>query len=215
MATSKYFNYTNHKGTQRLIEDLVQEMIEQRGVDVKYIPRSILDKDPILNEVNHKFDDAIDLEVYIEEYIGANSMMWEKFGGLTMQDEVKFTISRRRFAAVIASSDANDQTPQEGDLIYLPLSAQIYKVNICNDDENFLQFGKYYTYEITCTLFEYGNEDLNTGYKEVDDIDRRLRALDDDEVDVGMDSLLETDNALDEIILDDIAPNKTSLDFGD
>ncbi|AIM51674.1 virus neck family protein, partial [Dickeya phage phiDP10.3] len=174
MATSKYFNATNHQGTQKLIEDLVQEMIQLRGIDVKYIPRSIVEKFPVTNDANHRFDQAFDIEVYMQDYQGFNTQMWEKFGGINLQDEVTFSISRRRFAEVIGNGVGIEQQPQDGDLIYLPLANKIFKVNNPNNDEDFMQFGKWYTFSLPCTLFQYGNENFDTGVPEIDDIDKRL-----------------------------------------
>lgn len=216
MATSKYFNYTGHNGTQKLIDDLVQEMIELRGIDVKYIPRSIVEKFPITNDANHRFDQAFDIEVYMQDYQGFNTQMWEKFGGISLQDEVTFTISRRRFSEVIANGVGLEQQPQEGDLIYLPLANKIFKVNNPNNDEDFMQFGKWYTFSLPCTLFQYGNENFDTGVPEIDDIDKRLSILDDEEEPpVYKDSSLQTDNAQADTLEKELATNKMKIDFGE
>lgn len=214
MATSKYFNYTNHKGTQRLINDLVIEMIQQRGIDVQYIPRNIISKDPILNEADHLFDEAKEIEAYVEDYTGHNDYMWEKFGGMTMQDEAMLVFSRSRWDSIFATAPGGrNQIPQEGDLIYFPMSQQMFKVNNVNDDDDFLQFGKYYTYRLKCELYTFNNEEFDTGNDEIDSIEDRLRDLDNDGV--FKDTLFETDNALAEEIQADLAPNKIKLDFGD
>lgn len=218
MPTSKYFNYINHGGTHKLIEDLVQEMIEQRGVDVRYVPRTIIDPTIILKQSNHEFKEAYDIEMYIEDYTGANSMLWEKFGGLTMQDEVEFKVSRRRWAEVIGNGKAVDQVPQEGDLIYLPVSGQLYQINKCNDDDDFYQFGQYYTYVLQCTLYHYGNEIINTGDGNIDDITLRLQQLEDVEADapVFKDRLRDSDNEMSDMFEKDISPTgSTKIDFGD
>ncbi|AIX13125.1 neck protein [Erwinia phage vB_EamM-Bue1] len=217
MATSKYFNYTNHVGTQKLIEDLVQEMIEQRGVDVRYIPRAIIDPTVIFKQANHSFSEAYDIEMYIAEYTGANSMLWEKFGGLTMQDEVQFQVSRRRWQQVIGNGSAVDQVPQEGDLIYLPISGQLYQVNKSNDDEDFYQFGKYYTFNLQCTLYHYGNEDINTGDGNIDDITLRLEQIDDPDAGeaVYKDNLRDSDNEFADMFEQKLAIDKSKIDFGD
>ncbi|QOI58348.1 putative neck protein [Salmonella phage pSal-SNUABM-02] len=216
MATSRYFNCTGHNGTQKLIDDLVQEMIELRGIDIKYIPRSIVEKFPITNDANHRFDQAFDIEAYMQDYQGFNTQMWEKFGGIQLQDEVTFSISRRRFAEVIGNGVGLEQQPQEGDLIYLPLANKIFKVNNPNNDEDFMQFGKWYTYSLPCTLFQYGNENFDTGVPEIDDIDKRLSILD-EEGDPGVykDSSLQTDNAQADVLEQDLALDKLKIDFGD
>ena len=215
MATSKYFNYNHHSGTQKLIDDLVVEMIQLRGIDIKYIPRSIVEKFPITNDANHRFDQAFDLEVYMQDYQGFNTQMWEKFGGIQLQDEVTFTIARRRFAEVVGNGVGLEQQPQEGDLIYLPTANKIFKVNNPNNDEDFMQFGKWYTFSLPCTLFQYGNENFDTGVDEIDDIDKRLAILDDDEPEVYKDASLQTDNSHADTLEKELAPSKMKIDFGD
>lgn len=213
MATSKYFNYANHAGTQKLIEDLVAEMIQQRGVDAKYMPRCIIDKNPILNESDHQFKEALDLEIYIEEIMGFNDLLWEKFGGLQMQDEVVFTLSQKRWREVIATSNARDQIPQEGDIIWLPVAGKAYKVNNINNDDDFLQYGKYYTYHLKCTLFQYGNEEIDTGDVLIDDIDTRLQKLEGE--DYYQDVLKENDNIFRDDLEEKLSNNGSKIDFGD
>ena len=44
MATNHYFNKFNSKAEQRLVQDLVDEAIKIHGVDMIYIPRSIINK---------------------------------------------------------------------------------------------------------------------------------------------------------------------------
>lgn len=217
MATSKYFNYSNHKGTQRLINDLVVEMIQQRGIDVEYIPRNIENKNPILNEADHVFNEALTIEGYLEEYAGVNSMMWEKFGGFIMETQVTMVFSRTRWDETFATAPGGrNQLPQEGDLIYFPLSNQFFKVNTQNDDEDFMQFGKYYTYRLLCTLYDYNNEEFSTGNDDIDDIENRLEQLDIESGDTAhKESMYETDNAFGPDLNKELAPNKTLLDFGD
>ena len=142
--------------------------------------------------------------------------MWEKFGGIQLQDEVTFSISRRRFAEVIGNGVGLEQQPQEGDLIYLPLANKIFKVNNPNNDEDFMQFGKWYTFSLPCTLFQYGNENFDTGVPEIDDIDKRLSILDEEnEPDVYKDSSMKTDNALADVLEHGLAVDKMKIDFGE
>ena len=47
MATNKYFQNVNHRGTQRLTEDLVVESIAMHGIDVYYLPKTLVNRDTL------------------------------------------------------------------------------------------------------------------------------------------------------------------------
>ncbi len=67
--------------------------------------------------------------------------------------------------------------PLEGDLIYIPFinngNGAIYEVKFVEHERVFYQHGKLYTYEMTCELFRYSSERLDTGNSDVDIIETR------------------------------------------
>jgi hypothetical protein len=48
--------------------------------------------------------------------------------------------------------------PQEGDLVWFPLSANLFEIKFVEHEDPFYQFGKLYTYKLTCELFQYSGE---------------------------------------------------------
>ena len=70
MATNLYFSQ-KVKSEQELYENIVIESLKMYGQDIYYMPRSIVAKDTIFNEdVVSKFDDAHQIEVYLENIDG-------------------------------------------------------------------------------------------------------------------------------------------------
>jgi hypothetical protein len=67
--------------------------------------------------------------------------------------------------------------PLEGDLIYIPFinngNGAIYEVKFVEHERVFYQHGKLYTYEMTCELFRYSSERIDTGNTAIDIIEDR------------------------------------------
>jgi hypothetical protein len=99
--------------------------------------------------------------------------------GLQIRDQVVFSIAQRTFNQEVAI--VTDQVrPNEGDLIYFPLNRKCFQIKFVNKFEMFYQFGALQTWELTCELFEYSNEQFNTGIAEIDSIQQKysLNVLD-------------------------------------
>ena len=58
--------------------------------------------------------------------------------------------------------------PKEGDLIYFPLGERLFEIKRVESEKPFYQLGKNYTYELSCELYEYENELIDTNIEEVD-----------------------------------------------
>ena len=65
--------------------------------------------------------------------------------------------------------------PLEGDLIFIPFinngNGAIYEVKFVEHERVFYQHGKLYTYEMTCELFRYSSERIDTGNTAIDIIE--------------------------------------------
>lgn len=65
--------------------------------------------------------------------------------------------------------------PLEGDLIFIPFinngNGALYEVKFVEHERIFYQHGKLYTYEMTCELFRYSSERINTGNSDIDSIE--------------------------------------------
>ena len=174
MATSVYFD----KGTnteQTLYEDLIIEQLKVFGHDVYYLPRTLVKEDTLFGEdVLSKFDDSYGIEMYMEEIegYGGEKELIAKFG-LEMRDEATFIVSRRRWEDII-SADSNlivSSRPNEGDLIYFPRVQKLFQIDFVDHDDPFYQVDNLPIYRLSCTLFEYSSEVLDTGIPEIDVIE--------------------------------------------
>ena len=70
----------------------------------------------------------------------------------------------------IKNDNGVEITPNEGDLVYFPLNRKCFQIKYVNQHEMFYPLGKLYTWELTCELFEYSGETLNTGIPDIDDL---------------------------------------------
>ena len=164
---------------QNLIQDIVNEHLTIHGVEVYYIPRKIVNRATILEEVtSSKFDDNFLLEAYVNTYegYGGQGEIMSKFG-VNIEDEMTITISRERYedfiAAFLSSYPTNvievSTRPREGDLIYFPLGGRLFEIKFVEHEDPFYQLGKNYVYQLKCELFEYEDEVLDTGIDEIDE----------------------------------------------
>lgn len=175
MARNVYISHGS-KSEQSLHDDLIIEAMKIYGHDVFYIPRKIAQINGILNEdVLSSFDNAFKLEMYIESFEGmqGDGKLFSKFG-FEIRDQLTFVVSNRRWNSLIGrfGYTQGGVRPREGDLLYLPLSKGLFEVRYVEDKKPFFQLGHVPTFKLTCELFEYSNQEIDTGVKEVDDVQR-------------------------------------------
>ena len=99
MTTNKYFRPFTYGRQQDLAEDLIVQAIKIYGLDVKYLPRTLRNVDPLLGEdPTSTFDDAIDIEVYVKNVQGfeGEGDFLSKFN-LQINDSITFTMARKRW----------------------------------------------------------------------------------------------------------------------
>ena len=160
------------KSEQNLYEDLIVESLQIYGQDIYYVPRTLVSRDNILGEdPASKFDDAYLMEAYLENidgFEGAGDLM-SKFG-LEIRDEATFVISRRVWERLVGkfSTNVSDPRPQEGDVIFLPMTNSFFEINFVEDDSPFYQLSNLPVYRMQCSLFEYADEDFDTGVEILD-----------------------------------------------
>ena len=171
MPTNVFFNHAVQT-EQHLYEDLVVEALRMYGHNVFYLPREIIEEDSILNEdVQSKFGDSYQVEMYIENtdgFEGEGDLM-SKFG-VQIRDQATFIMSLRTWERFISLDDnlATSFRPNEGDLIYFPLSGSMFEIKFVEHEDPFYQVGKLFVFKMTCELFEYSQEDFDTGIGDID-----------------------------------------------
>ena len=172
MATNVYFNNYTNTAEQNLIEDLVIESIRIYGHDIWYCPRTIVAKDDILNEDPlSTYNDSYQVEMYIKNVEGfeGEGDFLSKFN-IQIRDEITFTIARKVYQETIGDIE-NNERPLEGDLIFMPLTNKVYVIKFVEHEPVFYQMGSLQMFDVRCELFEYSNEDLNTGVPEIDNLE--------------------------------------------
>jgi hypothetical protein len=176
MPTNLYFNNVTSNTEQDLINDLTSEVIQIHGMDVFYIPRILVKEDLLLGEdVLAKFGSTgrvYEIEMYLKttEGFGGEGDLVSKFG-LDIRDEVVFTVHKDRFELA-----TDMEKPNEGDLIFLPISKGLFEVKFVEHEQPFYQAGKNYSFDVTCELFQYSEEQLETGITDIDNIEREQSA---------------------------------------
>lgn len=170
MATNPYFK--EYQGEIDLLNDLTIETIKTMGRDMIYLPREYFNRDPIFGEdPASKFREGYQIEMYIQniQSFGGAGYFINKFG-INIQDKLTLQVSRKRFEQEISTKSSEIKTPREGDLIYFPFNKSIFEINFVEDKLPFFQFGTLTTYTLTCELFTYSFEDIETEITDIDEI---------------------------------------------
>ena len=166
----KFFshNISSNTNEQGLIADLVRETIQISGMDVVYVKRTRENIDTLFGDSErNKFNSGYTVEMYLQdtEGFGGEGDLVTRFG-MEVRDECMLTVAVDRFQSIVGAA------PAIGDLIYLSLSNQIYQITWVEDQIPFFTVAKTYTYELTCQLFRYADEEFNTGITAIDALER-------------------------------------------
>ncbi len=171
MALNSFFTQGT-TGEQGLVQDLVDEQIKMFGKNVYYIPRTLVKEDSVFGEDTlSKFEGAFEVEVYLEDAGGfrGDGDIFSKFG-VRIQDQVTFILSRRRFTAAVDDNATLivEGRPNEGDLIHFTMVNKTFEIQYVEHEQPFYQLGSQYVWGLRCELFEYSDEDIDTGVAAVD-----------------------------------------------
>ena len=146
------------------------------GQDVYYLPRTIINEDRIFgDDVPSRFSASYKVEMYIENTEGFDGEgdLFTKFG-VEIRDQATFVVARRRWTSTVNrfDNDINSERPREGDLIYLPLSNSMFQIMAVEHEQPFYQLSNLSVYKLRAELFEYNDEDLDTGVTVIDEIEK-------------------------------------------
>jgi len=177
MPRNVYFSHGT-PSEQNLYEDIIIESLRIYGHEAYYIPRTIVNEDYVFNEdALSKFGEAYMIEMYVDSVDGyeGDGNLLSKFG-LEVRNQISFVLSRKRWNNLIGKfgNEPNELIrPNEGDLIYLPLVKGLFEIRYVDGDTPFYQLQNMPTYKLTCELFEYGNEAIDTGVEEIDSFETK------------------------------------------
>lgn len=175
MARNLYFS-EKVRSEINLYEELVIEALKIYGQDLYYLPRELVNEDVLLGEDPvSRFSKSYKIEMYIENEQGFDGEgdLFTRFG-VEIRDEATFVVSKTRWKNTIekGDNDLSNDRPNEGDIIYLPLSKSFFQINHVEHEQPFYQIENVPVYKMRCTLFEYTGEDMDTGTLEIDQLER-------------------------------------------
>jgi hypothetical protein len=164
------------KSEQNLYENIIIESLKIYGQDVYYLPRTLVNEDRIFgDDVPSQFNSSYKIEMYIENIEGFDGEgdLFSRFG-VEIRDEATFVVARKRWSQTIGKyqNEISSVRPNEGDLIYLPLTKKLFQINHVEHEQPFYQLGNLPLYKMRCQLFEYNDENLDTGVDTIDAIER-------------------------------------------
>ena len=160
---------------QKFIENLIVESIEIYGQNIYYLPRTYVNRDTILNEVEtSNFTQALAVRAYVNNVEGweGQGELLSKFG-VRVEDKTTFIFSREKFTSAVDDNAALnvEGRPNEGDLIWFPATKHLFEIKFVEAERPFYQLGKGFVWECQCELFEYSDEKIDTGVAEIDAIE--------------------------------------------
>lgn len=170
-TTNVYFSHGT-RNEQYLIEDLIIESLRIYGQEFFYIPRTLVSKDNILGEDRlSQFKTSFPIEMYFEnvDSLDGQGAFIQKFG-LMMEQSATLVVARRRWDQLIGRYGVTSipTRPNEGDLIYFPLTKGLFEIKFVKHQDPFYQLGKLYVYKLQVELFQYASERIDTGIAAVD-----------------------------------------------
>ena len=179
-TSSCRLNLNGSAQEQTFMQNLIVESIELYGQDIYYLPRTYVDRDTIFQEVeSSSFTQALSVRAYVNNVEGweGQGELLSKFG-VRIEDKTTFIFSRKKFEEKVDDNATLnvEGRPNEGDLIWFPTTKHLFEIKFVEAERPFYQLGKGYVWECQCELFEYSDEDLDTGVAEIDAIETAFAA---------------------------------------
>jgi hypothetical protein len=179
-TSSCRLNLNGSAQEQTFMQNLIIESIELYGQDIYYLPRTYVDRDTIFQEVeSSSFTQALSVRAYVNNVEGweGQGELLSKFG-VRIEDKTTFIFSRKKFEEKVDDNATLnvEGRPNEGDLIWFPTTKHLFEIKFVEAERPFYQLGKGYVWECQCELFEYSDEDLDTGVAEIDAIETAFAA---------------------------------------
>jgi hypothetical protein len=161
-----------------LYEDLYGEACRFSGINVYYLPRTIINYNGIFNEESLvKFGSQYIIEATVESFdsFEGDGDLIEKFG-MSIRDQLKITIPKRAWSAFVGKyiTDTEQVRPYEGDLIYIPDAKALWEIKYADLQNDGVKLFGAFGYSITLEMFEYSSEEIDTDVDEINVIERNF-----------------------------------------
>ena len=163
------------RSEQNLYEDLIIESIKIYGQDLYYLPRDLVNVDPVFREDPvSNFNSNYLLEMYVDNIDGFDGEgdLFTKFG-VEIRDQVTFTLSKRRWEQTVMRYD-NEITgtrPFEGDLIFTKKKKKMFQIMHVEHEQPFYQLNNLPVFKLQCELFEYNDEDFDVSNDDISQLE--------------------------------------------
>lgn len=174
-SSNFYFNNFNSSGEQNLLESLIIESISIYGNDFYYIPRVLTNYDSLLTEDDQsQYNSAHLLCMYINSIDGfsGDGDFMSKFG-VEIRDQITLSFPMATFNEQVGIYTTQPR-PNEGDIVFFPLNQKCFQIKYVDKFSMFYQLGALQLWKVTCELFEYSNEQFNTGIPQIDIMQQEL-----------------------------------------
>jgi hypothetical protein len=156
---------------QFLLQSLITESIQNAGIVVTYIPRTLVSLDSLFGEDRlSQFNRGVNIEMYLKSSMGFGGNIGITKFGIAFDQSVELVVSRDRWSLLIANTGATvlPNRPAEGDLIWLPLTDSLFEIVYVDALSPFFQLGNLYSWTLQCNLFSYSSQKIQTGIADID-----------------------------------------------
>ena len=172
MPTNVWFNNYQNSGEQDLVQSLIVEMVKIYGMDLYYVPRQLNNFDELYGSDDiSSFTKTALVEMYLEnpsEGFSAEGTFFAKFG-TEIRDRLTFCIAIRTFDKEVGV-ELSMTRPNEGDLVYYPPDKKLFEIKFVDKKSLKYPLGILPVYRLECELYEYSNEQFETGIPELDEL---------------------------------------------
>ena len=157
---------------QSLIENLYTEAVKIYGFEMYYIPRTLVNVDTVFTEdALSEFTSARPIEMYLQSvdgYEGEGDFL-SKFG-VEIRDSAQFVVVKSRWSQAVDDNESLivEGRPNEGDLLWFPLSRTLFEIKFVEHENIFYQANQIFTYRLDVEKFVYSSERFDTGISGVD-----------------------------------------------
>jgi len=182
MRTKTYnFNYQdNHKFVNLTQQSLLQQAIDQVGIDIFYLPKSVYNEDEydvVFREMSEKtYEEIYQFRAKMQTSFfedGANDL-FSQFG-LTIEDQIELLFTQKEFWEVKQDEeydfsqgqisnveiDYTEEKPQIDDLIYVKqFNGKLFRIkNVDDPHMRSTKFNKGVVWHLTCQLWKPTSDD--------------------------------------------------------
>ena len=174
---SKYFNHIDNTSEQKLMEDLSIECIQQRGINLSYIPRTEVNLDYLFGESpDNIYSTGIELEFKCDQIAeGFDGSDFIGRFGLEIPDTCTFMCSIKRFQEEVTKIHPHITRAREGDLIIFKMDPEepkfIFEITSVERETPFFCLGQNIIFKMEAEKFNYSHETMSTGIADIDNND--------------------------------------------